>query len=282
MEIYNHPTRHYLQPVNGFSALEHLNFTAPMDNAAVTCDNGSGTPAGIPAGSVMHLNSTGALETGATGTDLAMFLLYNSWDPDAYMGYQTADGKDITAISMNSAGVLNASGQTPGIADSAAISRAQSGGLWKSKYNYPAQGDQNTIGTASGNYTVWPATCGMELSTTEWDLSLATPASAFVPGTPLTSPVKSTPSLPTSDASWGTYTDAVKREKWNIYYQKKRGGYVTPAKTQTDTTPDPDRVYVDNICGVVSRGFRINEHNVPVVYFHACYIPDTTLVPAAS
>lgn len=277
MEIYNHPTRHYLQPVNGFSAMEHLNFTAPIAKSALYCDNGSGTPAGIPAGSVMHLNENGALETGATGTDLAMFLLYNSWDPDAYMGYQTADGKDITAISMNSAGVLRPSEtkpQTPGIADSAAISRAQSGGLWKSAWS------GNTVSherkEASGNYTVWPATCGMELSTTEWDLSISTPATAFVPGTPLTSPEAD------DEASSSGCTT---QDDWNKFYQKKRGGFVTPAKTQSRTVGEgasaTTQSYVDNICGVVSRGFRINEHNVPVVYFHACYIPDTTVVPDA-
>lgn len=277
MEIYNHPTRHYLQPVNGFSAMEHLNFTAPIEKSALYCDNGSGTPAGIPAGSVMHLNESGALETGATGTDLAMFLLYNSWDPDAYMGYQTADGKDITAISMNSAGVLTASGQTQGIADSAAISRGQSGGLWRSKYQYPGQDAPNKFSAASGNYTVWPATCGMELSTTEWDLSLDNPETEFKPGVPLTSPV----AVPGATMQVQEPT----QKDWNEFYQKKRGGFVKPAKTRKRTVGEgneaTEQAYVDNICGVVSRGFRINEHNVPVVYFHACYIPDATAVPDA-
>lgn len=268
---YNHPTRHYLQPVAGFDMMNHLNFVAPMAEAALNADNGSQMPAGMPAGSVMHLaapSGTGPamLEAGATGQQLPMFLLYNSWDPDAITNGTTADGTKITAIPGQSAGIVKGTSENvSGYADSEAISRL--GGANLLPPSWLADGSDNTtnyntkIGKAYGAHTVWPATCGMELSTTEFDLTKVTgytgnsydTAVNFAPGTALTSPAAN--NSPTATAG----TDA--------YYQQKRGGYVTPVAAA-------DRDDYD-ICGIVSRGVRVNEHGVPVVYFHACYVPAT-------
>lgn len=268
---YNHPTRHYLQPVAGFDMMNHLNFVAPMAEAALNADNGSQMPAGMPAGSVMHLaapSGTGPamLEAGATGQQLPMFLLYNSWDPDAITNGTTADGTEITAIPGQSAGIVKGTSENvSGYADSEAISRL--GGANLLPPSWLADGSDNTtnyntkIGKAYGAHTVWPATCGMELSTTEFDLTKVTgytgnsyaTAVNFAPGTALTSPGAKTAAQATT-AGFTAGTAA--------YYQYMRGGYVKPGTVGTD-----------DICGIVSRGVRVNEHGVPVVYFHACYIP---------
>lgn len=277
---YNHPTRHYLQPVAGFDMMNHLNFVAPMDVAALTADNGSQMPAGIPAGSVMHLESSGfgpaVLKTGATGSELPMFLLYNSWDPDAITNGTTADGTEITAIPAQSAGIMKGSSEVMGgYADSESISRMGGANLlppsWSATGVDNTSGYGNKVGSSYGAHTVWPATCGMELSTTEWDLAIETtgnptessPSTAlsykFKPGTLLTSPHATAASTVTAAVGSGGHgLTAGTRE----YYQHVRGGYVTPISAATE-----------NVCGVVSRGMRVNEHGVPVVYFHACYRP---------
>lgn len=265
---YNHPTRHYLQPVAGFDMMNHLNFVAPMAEAALNADNGSQMPAGMPAGSVMHLEvplsgGPAVLVAGATGHELPMFLLYNSWDPDAITNGTTADGTEITAIPAQSAGIVKGTSENvSGYADSEAISRMGGANLlppsWDAQGNAPVS---YAAGKAYGAHTVWPATCGMELSTTEFDLTKVTgftgnsndTAENFAPGTPLTSPKANASTTQTAGTA--------------AYYQQKRGGYVTPVAAA-------DRDDYD-ICGIVSRGVRVNEHGVPVVYFHACYVPAT-------
>lgn len=272
---YNHPTRHYLQPVAGFDMMNHLNFVAPMDGDALNADNGSAMPAGIPAGSVMHLESSGfgpaVLKTGATGAELPMFLLYNSWDPDAIVGCTTADGTEVTSIPAQSAGILKGTSEVMGgYADSESISRM--GGANLISPSWSGDGTVSyTTSTSSGAYTVWPATCGMELSTTEWDLNISTtgtptagsPSTAlsykFKPGTLLTSPHATAAATVTAAVGSGGQGITAGTPE---YYQHVRGGYVTPTTSASD-----------NVCGVVSRGMRVNEHGVPVVYFHACYRP---------
>lgn len=268
---YNQPVRHYLQPTAGFDLMAHLNFVSPMAKGAIEFNNGSGWEPGVPAGSCMHLNENGALETGIEETDMPLFLLYNSWDSDAYMGCLTADKTEITSISMNSAvgdssmparqgyynylagnyvdttGLQNNTipGGGAGSASNAPSNWSLAGGM---KIKRPEQ---------KGAYTTWPGSCGMELSTTEF-LHFNPDGSVlpYAPNETLTSPI----GIAETDPNWATA-----QRPANDPEQVRRGGYLV----QGD-------VYADPICGVVSRGRKRNENGVDVLYFWACYLPADT------
>lgn len=294
---YNIHATHRLEPISGYDEITHLQFTAPMNATALTENNGSGEEPGLPAGSCVSLNADGQLIAGAEGNAMPMFLLWSSSDPDGMPGAFTANGQNIAGISMNGATFApNGDALT------------ENSELTRNLYTYTVDGNGNTTafgatsGTASslqrivngntvsyqlrnsaGNFTTWPATCGLEITTTEFDFSI--PETDFAPNTLLTSPKRTG-----VEAFPQGYTGSDIRVK----YQQARGGYITvldptddtPVSGTTtvpgdnggaDTTVDVNYPY-HNVCGTVSRGVHTNENAVKVLYFWA----ERTLLPKAS
>lgn len=264
---YNIAATHRLEPISGFDEISHLQCTAPMDTTVLSMDNGSGEEPGLPSGSVVSLKSNGELTSGAVGTAMPLFLLWNTASIDASTGSLTANGQNLAGIPANSAGQAG----NP-VSDSAALIRnlytTDSNGIVTN-----TSGGANIIqrvvsnGVASysirgsvGSYTCWPATCGLELSTTEFDFSET--ETNFAPNTLLTSPAPDT-----SVTILSTDTAAVMRQK----YQKRRGGYLKIAATSAA----PASGAYHNICGTVRKPIESNENNVKVLHFWA----ERTLVP---
>ena len=243
MVSYNRTSSHRLVAVSGYNLLSHLQFTAPFDGDTQRCDNGLGQPQGLPSGSVVSLNEDGNLIAGCTGSNMPLFLLWNADSPDAYNSHTTIDGQHLTAVSGN-----NSSGKD--IRQLLSEAALQSGNA--SSMHCTWSGDTFTVSDVStiGNYTTWPATCAMELTSTEYDVSVA--ATEFAPGTQLTSPApEDEPEATAQSAEW---------------YQKRRGGYLRPAEAN------------DNVCGVVSRPPERNENGVMILHFWPCYCPTSEKV----
>lgn len=291
---YNIHATHRLEPISGYDEITHLQFTAPMNAIALNENNGSGEEPGLPAGSCVSLNEDGQLIAGAEGCAMPMFLLWSSSDPDGMPGAFTANKQNIAGISMNGATFApNGDALT------------ENSELTRNLYTYTVDGNGNTTafgatsGTASslqrivngsnvsyqlrnsaGNFTTWPATCGLEITTTEFDFSID--ESAFAPNTLLTSPRR----------------DGSRTGLTRVDCQKRRGGYITVLDPANNPVTHPVTVNVDedddgtpdstttqnvsypyhNVCGTVSRGVHTNENAVKVLYFWA----ERTLIPRAS
>ncbi|MDO4568759.1 MAG: hypothetical protein Q4D38_00065 [Planctomycetia bacterium] len=240
MQTYNHPAQHRLIPVAGYNQLTHLQFTAPMEKTTVSRDNGYGEPMGLPAGSVTSLNDSGQLIAGCTGKKMPLFLFWDADDNDGYAGYLTADGTNLTSVSGNSFG----GDDIQALWDR---SNDASGGAGYIRVQWTDGAMTATSGSAVGNFKTYPATCAMELTSTEYDKTKV--PTDFAPNTQLTSPE---PAI--------TSTETAQTPAW---YQQLRGGYLTPAEAG------------DNVCGVVSRPPRINENGVMILSFWPCYCPGT-------
>ncbi len=271
---YNIHATHRLEPISGYDEITHLQFTAPMDKAALKAENGSGEEPGLPSGSCVSLNDKGALIAGLQGNAMPMFLLWNSSDPDGMPGAFTANEQNIAGISMNGA-TFSPAGDP--LTDNSELMR--------NLYTVGADGNiVDTSGTASslrrtvdengkfvsysmrdsaGNFTTWPATCGLEITTTEFDFSAD--ETDFAPNALLTSPPADENVTVNLQASFATR---------KLACQKSRGGYLT-VLDPTDEVPGSGAYH--NVCGTVSRGIHTNENGVKVLYFWA----ERTLIPQA-
>lgn len=284
---YNIAATHRLEPISGYNEIYHLQFTAAATKDLLEYDNGSGEEPGMPSGSVVSINASGLLEPGVVGTRMPMFLLWNTSDPDGVSGALTANGQNLSSVSMNGA-ATGPNGNT--LPENGILTREYplngSGAIsQESGFASTLQRTWNSDGTVSsysrrasvGNFTCWPATCGLELTSTEFDFD---PAVEFKPNDLLTGALKPateqkisvTEGSSTVQYGAGAGDPAIRRR----YYQKNRGGYLTkidvtanPVTTSTDTTA------VHNICGTVSRGIIRNENAVNVLYFWA----ERTLLP---
>ena len=302
---YNPMYTHRLEPISGFDEITHLQFIAPMNTTDLNRNNGSGEEKGLPAGSVVSLNEDHAFTAGATGTAMPCFLLWNTSDPDGYPSALTANGQHLAGIAATGAARENQGS----VLDSAELIRnlyqrttATTGG---STYSY-VNADTGLAGAVTGrtgitdsvdatknvvsynlrkcagNFTAWPATCGLELDSTEFDKGLA--ASAFVPNALLTSPRPIAKAAAESQAAALGTTDA---QIEAIAYQRMRGGYITTVKqadffagehafTESDGETEPTytasfnpETDLVNVCGTVSKGIHRNENGVLVLYFWA-------------
>ena len=273
---YNIAATHRLEPISGYNEIYHLQFTAAATKAMLECDNGSGEEPGMPSGSVVSINSTGLLEPGVKGTRMPMFLLWNTSDPDGVSGALTANGQNLASVSMNGA-ATGPNGNT--LPENGILTREYpldgNGDITKeSGFASTLQRTWNQDGTVSsysrrasvGNFTCWPATCGLELTSTEFDFDYYESGSdkvEFAPNTLLTGAQPAD----TPNTILATDTAAERRNK----YQKNRGGYITPI----DLEAAPLEAGLHNICGTVSRGIIRNENAVNVLYFWA----ERTLLP---
>lgn len=279
---YNRSASHRLEPIAGFDEITHLQYTAPARPAVLNIDNGSGNEPGLPAGSVVSITSKGDMIPGATSTSMPMFLLWNTADPDMPGSATTADGLFLAGISGNGA-------YTGGPTNSTLLTD-----LYKTDENgnvINTSGGANSLTIDSdgnyaliaptGNYTCWPATCGLELTTTEFDYEKAYAPNSRALST--TNPFKPNALLT------GAVCDPAAATTNRAGYQKRRGGYLTtvdltaePAKqigTDANGFAVPEdvaaEVAVHNICGTVSRGIQKNENAIDVLYFWA----ERTLLP---
>lgn len=305
---YNPMYTHRLEPISGFDEITHLQFIAPMETKDLERNNGSGEEFGLPAGSVVSLNpNTHAFTAGATGTAMPCFLLWNTSDPDGYPSALTANGRHLAGIPATGAARV---GQGS-VLDSAELIRnlyQRSGGTATSERTYTEDnksytetstysytnattgggasvGDRTEISTGgnvisyklrqcAGAFTAWPATCGLELDSTEFDKSVS--YSDFKPNTLLKAPRP----IETNELT-GNETEEVK-------FQKLRGGFLTPITVSDITTTSPFSKTVTgdnnssvtsvdfnvdedmvNVCGTVSKGIHKNENGVDVLYFWA-------------
>lgn len=255
---YNIAASHRLEPVSGFDEITHLQFTAPLNADAAKCDNGTGEEFGLPAGSVVSVNpDADNLEfiAGAVGTAMPCFLLWNTTGADGMAhNPRTANGRHYAGTLATSAlgNVDNRDWLENSLMD--ADGAYVSGGASSLKRVVAEDGtiSSYTLRGSIGNHTAWPATCGLELNSTEFDLE---GKDALVRGALLTAPAAD------SEAAG---TDA-------IGYQKRRGGYLKAA----DLSAAPTASGLHNICGTVSRGIIKNENAVDVLYFWA----ERTLLP---
>lgn len=260
---YNIAATHRLEPVSGFDEITHLQFTAPMNKDAAAVDNGTGEEFGLPSGSVVSVSQgANTLEfiAGAVGTAMPCFLLWNTSGADGMSSSATtANGKHYAGTLATSAlgTVDNRDWLENSLMD--ANGAYVSGGASSLQRVTSADGTESySLRGSVGNFTAWPATCGLELNSTEFDLSVD-PKATFVPNTLLTSP-----------AADSAATDANPA----VQYQKRRGGYLAAAATAAD----PASGAYHNICGTVSRGVVMNENAVAVLYFWA----ERTLVPKSA
>lgn len=307
---YNPMYTHRLEPISGFDEITHLQFIAPMDTTDLDRNNGSGEEKGLPAGSVVSLNEDHAFTAGAVGTAMPCFLLWNTADPDGYPSALTANGQHLAGIAAtgaareNQGSVLDSAELIRNLyqRDSSRIKQTAAGANGGTDtYSAIAAdtglagsvGDRNDFGGAgtvisyklrkcAGNFTAWPATCGLELNSTEFDKGLA--ASAFVPNALLTSPRPIAKATAESQAAALGTTDA---QIEAIAYQRIRGGYITTVKqadffarehafTASDNAAEPTytpsfnpETDLVNVCGTVSKGIHRNENGVLVLYFWA-------------
>lgn len=263
---HNIAASHRLEPIAGYDEITHLQFTGPMEKETLIRGNGVGEEPGLPAGSVVSLNSGKNLEAGATGTAMPMFLLWNTSDPDGFPAALTANERSIAGIPMIGGGF-----EGENFPENNSMLRQtfkqETGGLNSLVRTINKGVSSYAMKSSTGNFTAWPATCGLEVTSTEWDFNESNPRSAFAPNKLLTSP-KAKPSTAivegTGDNKW---FDEAKQ------YQKRRGGYLKVLNTATDAE---DGFY--NVCGTVSRGIHTNENGVDVLYFWA----ERTLIPAGA
>lgn len=297
---YNPMYTHRLEPISGFDEITHLQFIAPMESEDLNRNNGSGEEFGLPAGSVVSLNKeTHAFKAGAEGTAMPCFLLWNTSDPDGYPSALTANGRHLAGIPATGAARV---GQGS-VLDSAELIRnlyQKSGGTATSTRTYTEDdksytetstysytnattgggssvGDRAEISTGgnvisyklrqcAGAFTAWPATCGLELDSTEFDKNVSEQDynTTFAPNTLLVAP--------TAKAANSTEVTNATTEEAKL--QRMRGGYLKAIETTdvckgtaygtTDVMPE----FV-NVCGTVSKGIHRNENGVLVLYFWA-------------
>lgn len=272
-ERYNQPTAHMLQPTKGWSSMAHLDFVAPM--ASSVEKNGRGANAGT----VMHLNASGRLETGLEPQSVGLFLFYKQFDEDTLNNPMTADGVKLTSVSMNSFGGYNSERGTRG------YDINSTGTGWDDYRNggasnwgpFARNASTDAINSyayteAESAHTTYPALCGMELASTEcawvrgasqttnhidtWGAGSST-MGEYKPNTFLTSPTsRAARSAGGYVADPGIYGDKD---------QQEMGGFLQPGVP-----------YLDPICGVVSRGAEVNEHGYRQIYFWAVWLPALT------
>ena len=203
----------------------------------------------------------------------------------------TANGQNLSSVSMNGA-ATGPNGNT--LPENGILTREyplnngtismESGFASTLQRTWATDGSGNVSSysrrASVGNFTCWPATCGLELTSTEFDFD---PAVEFKPNDLLTGAVKPTSEVKISVTETvdnnGTQTTqtvqygagagdpSIRRR----YYQKNRGGYLT----KVDLTATPAEGAFHNICGTVSRGIIRNENAVNVLYFWA----ERTLLP---
>lgn len=290
----NIAARHRLAPRAGYDEMSHLQFTAPMAAADLNRDNGSGEDRGLPAGSVVSLDVNGNLTAGASGIAMPMFLLWNTADPDGYPTSVSTDGLNFMSVAANGAGNTSEGVQysdqltrNPYTMNASNTGLVQETGMVSSLQRAVSAGGtvSYSLKNSVGNFTAWPATCAMELTTTEFDFSDS--AANFKPNTLLTSPGPDANAILEANP-----TTAQSR----VYYQKRRGGFVkrlqnTDAQTLAVTAPFTGSYYtttsgttdtntnvagkVYNVIGTVSSGITMNENGVEILRFWA----DRLIIP---
>ena len=291
---YNPMFTHRLEPISGFDEITHLQYTAPMDAKALNAPNVSGEEPGLPAGSVVSLNGDGVFKAGAVNNEMPCFLLWNTSDPDGYPSATTANKRYLAGIAGTSAGQdgnlrldsadlirnLYEDRQTDDTIGNTNVSvtNATTGGA--NSFNNLSRAVSTNgsvisykLRNAVGNFTAWPATCGLELNSTEWDKTILDSdfKTKFAPNTLLTSPAAKAESA--VDVS---ITDLETK------FQQMRGGFLTPVTCADFAPVAADKTCADkpsfvNVCGTVSKGIRRNENGVLVLYFWA----ERTLIPKA-
>lgn len=268
---HNIAATHRLEPIAGYDEITHLQYTGPMKAETLNMGNGSGEEPGLPSGSVVALDKDGNLKAGAVDNEMPMFLLWNTSDPDGFPAALTANKKNIAGIPMT-----GGSFEGDVYPENNSMLRQTftnlSGGMNSLSRGSVDNGTGLTSYTrkmSTGNFTAWPATCGLEVTSTEFDFSIQASdyKTAFAPNTLLTSPLAN-PSKTINESSE------------TVDYQQRRGGYLTPL-TMTGTAPKKTATGDDakfwNVCGTVSRGIHRNENGVDVLYFWA----ERTLIPAS-
>ena len=250
---YDHNTAHILEPVQGYDIVSFMNFWAPLDESVEDA---------VP-GTVMHRNADGFLVRGLTKTSMAQFLYSKQDTEDVINNPVTANGLDITSVSMNSYGDF------PGYVQPYGKDGFQNGVCSNiSGVTF----DQDT-GVASpvifhdpqSAYTTFPGACGLELGSSEFAFFKAdgTTKVDYAYDMPLTSPVKS------GSAEVGGETQST----YGTTTQQAIGGFLCPGD-----------YYKNNICGVVSQLPRCNENGTWIITFWACHKPalDLATVGAAA
>ena len=269
MQAYNIAATHRLEPISGFDEITHLQFTAPLDSTTAKFDNGTGEEFGLPSGSVVSINENGDFIAGAAGTAMPCFLLWNTSGADGMAWTST------TANGMNYAGTAGVSAAKAYDSRDWLENSLDANGSYVAGGASPLQRNpgESWSGTSVsyslkpgvGNFTAWPATCGLELTSTEFervstsaDDEIAVPAE-FKRNDLLTSPVAGQIAAADTDNPF-------------VARQKARGGFL---KVDDITTADLATNGIHNICGTVSRGIMQNENAIHVLFFWA----ERTLVP---
>lgn len=243
-ERYNQPTAHRLEPVKGWDSMAHLDFVAPIASSV-------SISGGAQAGTVMHLNSSGELETGLEPQSVALFLFFKQYDEDTMNAPTTTDGIKITSISMNSWGGYNSEIGNRGYTSDGNFTDMRNGGA-SNLSSYAASASGYTAYPSRSAHTTYPALCGMELASTEFASTKGTTAlssNPYTPNTFLTSP-KAVTAANYSATAYGTEE------------QQVSGGFLKPG------TP-----YVDPICGIVSKKPQVNTNGYKMLYFWATWLP---------
>lgn len=268
---HNIAASHRLEPIAGYDEITHLQFTGPMENETLIRGNGVGEEPGLPAGSVVSLNSKKNLEAGATGTAMPMFLLWNTSDPDGFPAALTANQRSIAGIPMIGGGFEGDNFPENNSMLRQTFSK-DTGGLNSITRTLTNGVSSYTMKSSTGNFTAWPATCGLEVTSTEWDFSVENPKEVFVPNALLTSP-KANPNKTITEGTGSA------EERWLAeakQYQERRGGYLKVLDRGANGDEPVDGFY--NVCGTVSRGIHRNENGVDVLYFWA----ERTLIPGTA
>lgn len=246
-ERYNQPTAHRLEPVKGWDSMAHLDFVAPISsNVDIS--------GGALAGTVMHLNTNGELETGLEPQSVAMFLFFKQYDEDTMNAPTTSDGIKITSISMNSWGGYNSELGNRGYSSDGNFSDRRNGGASNLSV-YSSTGSYTAYPSRSA-HTTYPALCGMELASTEFASvtnDAGKTAITYTPNAFLTSPKKLGTALTTTSAANGLP---------GTIAQQNAGGFLKPG------TP-----YLDPICGIVSKKPQVNTNGYKMLYFWATWLP---------
>ena len=248
---YDHNTAHILEPVQGYDIVSFMNFWAPLDETVEDA---------VP-GTVMHRNKDGFLVRGLTKTSMAQFLYSKQDTEDVINNPVTANGLDITSVSMNSYGDF------PGYVQPYGKDGFQNGVCSNiSGVTF----DQDT-GVASpvifhdpqSAYTTFPGACGLELGSSEFAFfedDETTPVK-YEYDMPLTSPTKTVKSYEDEvlEADGETQSD------YGTAKQRAIGGFLCPGN-----------YYKNNICGVVSQLPKRNENGTWIITFWACHKPALT------
>lgn len=218
---YTDPHEHYLNLRAGYDLIAHLDFKAPLAEGV-----------SMASGSCMHVNEDGFLEAGIADGAMPLFLLYSTWDTD------TGTGPSFTRNNVPVAFQLS----QPGGGDNAYIfwNNGANGGMSTAgpvNWDDPDEDPYIEVAESLSTHTTFPAICGMELTSTEYDKTILD----WKYNDAITSPV--------ADDTGATD-------------EEKRGGFLTRGT-----------LYTDSVCGIVSRPPITNEHGSDMISFWCDNIP---------